>query len=243
MEAYNLKVEEFLDQYTKNLSNEMGTTCQSEKMDIPVITVCAQPGSGGHHIAKRLAEQLEFSYIDKEILNPMAIYNELSAKGLEVVEKYRNKGIGDFLFSLFNKDYVHPDQYVCCLKEYVSTLGHIGKAVIVGRGANFILPKEQNFAIRVTAPLETRVKNIAYAFNTTLEEARKRITNRAAKRKAFVKSAFHKDIDDPLHYDLTVNTSRLDTESAVDTIIGTIIGAQINHPFKKSESYILRRHR
>ena len=243
METYNLKVEEFLDQYTKKLSNAMGTSSLTEKMEIPVITVCSQPGSGGHDIAKRLAERLEFSYIDKEILNPMAICNEVSANGLETVEKFRTKGIGDFFFSLFGKEYVHPDQYLCYLKEYVSTLGHIGKAVIVGRGANFILPKEKQFAIRVTAPLETRIKNVAYAFNTTLEAARKRIANRAAKRKAFVRNYFHEDLDDPIHYDLTVNTNRLDTESTVNTIIGTIIGAQINHPFNKSESYILRRNR
>jgi len=243
MEAYNLKVEEFLERYTKKLSNEMGTTRRTAKMNIPVITVCVEPGSGGHDIAKGLAERLEFSYIDKEMLTPMAICNEVSAKGLDTVEKNRTKGVGDFLYSILDKEYVHPDQYLCYLKEYVSTLGHIGKAVIVGRGVNFILPKEKRFAIRVTAPLETRIKNVAYAFNASFQDAKKRILKRAAKRKAFVRNNFHEDIDDTLHYDLTVNTSRLDTESTVDTIIGTIIGAQINHPFDKSESYILRRHR
>jgi cytidylate kinase len=241
METYNLKVEEFLDRHTKTLSNEMGIVRRTSKMDIPVITVSMQPGSGGHSIARRLAERLEFSYVDNEILKPMAICNNVNFKGLETVEKYRSKGVKDFFFSILNDKHVHPSQYLCYLKEHVSILGQIGNAVIVGRGANFILPTDKRFAVRVTAPLETRIKSVAYAFNVSYHEAKKRIVNRAAKRKEFVKTYFHKDIEDPLHYDLTVNTSRLDVESTVETIIGTIIGAQVNHPFEKSESFILRK--
>jgi cytidylate kinase len=241
METYNLNVEEFLDSHTKTLSNEMGTARRTAKMDIPVITVSMQPGSGGHAIAKRLAERLELTYVDKEILKPMAICNNVNSKGLEIAEKYRTKGIGDFLFSMFSTKHVHHSQYLSYLKEYVSILGQIGNSVVVGRGVNFILPKEKRFAIRVTAPLETRIKNVAYAFNVSYDEAKKRIANRAAKRREFVRNNFHADIEDPLHYDLTVNTNRLDIDSTVETIIGTIIGAQVNHAFEKSESYILRK--
>ena len=242
MVVCNLKVKDFLDRYAKNLSNEMGNAYQTAEMDIPVITVSMQPGSGGHAIARCLSERLGFSYFDKELLKPMALCNNVNFKGLEITEKFRPKGFGDFLHSLFNTEYVHPDQYLCYLKEYISMLGQIGKAVIVGRGANFILPKEKRFAIRVTAPLETRIKSVAYAFNVSTIEAKKRILNRATKRKAFVRDNFREDIDDSLHYDLIINTSRLDTESTVETIIGTIIGAQVRHPFEKSESYILRKH-
>ena len=243
MTACNLKVKDFLDSYAKNLSNEMGPAYQTAEMDIPVITLCVQPGSGGHAIGKRLAERLGFSYFDKELLKPMAICNNVDFKGLETAEKLRTTGAEDFISSIVSTEYVHPSQYLCYLKEYVSMLGQIGKAVVIGRGANFILPKEKRFAIRITAPLETRIKSVAYAFNVSFKEAKKRILNRAAKRKAFVKANFHENIEDSLHYDLIINTSRLDTESTVDAIMGTIIGAQVMHPFEKSESYILRKHR
>jgi cytidylate kinase len=243
MEANNLKVEEFLDGYTQTLSEEMGLAARKEKMDIPVITLSMQPGSGGYGIAKRLALRLGFDFFNKEILKPMAACNDVNPIGLEMVEKYRMKGFEDFISLLLNNEYIHPDQYFRYLKEFVSILGRVGKSVIVGRGVNFILPKEKRFAVRIIAPLETRVKNVAFAFGVSLDEARKRIKNRAAKRSEFVKHNFHEDIEDSLHYDLIINTSRLDTESTVDTIIGTIIGAQFNHPFEKAESFILRKRR
>lgn len=241
MEAKDLNVEEFIDGYAKTLSAEMGLSGRHEKMDVPAITVSMQPGSGGYEIARRLAERLGFECFNKQILKPMAACNNVKASTLEMVERYRMKGVEDFVSLLLSDDYVHPDQYLRYLKEFVSILGRVGRAVIVGRGVNFILPKDQRFAVRIIAPMETRVKNVAFAFGVSLDEARKRIKNRAMKRAAFVRDNFHEDIEDPLHYDLVINTNRLDAESAVDAIVGTIIGAQLNHPFEKAESYILRK--
>jgi len=241
MEVSNLMVEEFLDNYTKILTDEMGIVSRKGKMAVPVIALSMQPGSGGYEIARQLAKRLAFDFFDKKILRPMAICNNVKPHVLEMVEKYRMTGFEDLISLLINTEYVHPDQYVRYLKDFVSVLGHVGKAVIVGRGVNYILPKEERFAVRVIAPLETRVKNVAFAFGVSLEDAKKRIKNRTAKRRAFVKENFHKDIEDPLHYDLIINTSRLDTESTVDAIVGTIIGAQFNHPFEKTESFILRK--
>lgn len=241
MEASNLMVEEFVNGYTKTLTDEMGIVCRKEKMDVPVIAVSMQPGSGGYEIARRLAERLDFAFFDKEILRPMATCNNVKPHVLEMVEKHRMTGLEDLISSLLQKEYVHPDQYLRYLKEFVSVLGRVGKSVIVGRGVNFILPKSERFAVRIIAPLETRIKNVAFAFGVSLEEAKSRIKNRAAKRQSFVRENFHAEIEDPLHYDLVINTSRLDTESAVDAIVGTIIGAQFNHPFEKAESFILRK--
>jgi cytidylate kinase len=47
-------------------------------------------------------------------------------------------------------------------------------AVIVGRGANFILPPEERISIRVIAPLDKRVRNVADWHNTSLEKTRQR---------------------------------------------------------------------
>jgi cytidylate kinase len=122
----------------------------------------------------------------------------------------------------------------------VNSLGIIGRAVIVGRGANFILPPEKRFAIRVIAPEEIRVKNVAFRFGVSLAEAKKRIKNRETKRKTFIKNTFHKDISDVGFYDLILNTARLDLQAAVETAVGTILGAQKNRVFEKAAAFILQ---
>jgi cytidylate kinase len=122
----------------------------------------------------------------------------------------------------------------------VNSLGIIGRAVIVGRGANFILPPEKRFAIRIIAPEEIRVKNVAFRFGVSLAEAKKRIKNRETKRKTFIKNTFHKDITDVGFYDLILNTARLDLQAAVETAVGTILGAQKNRVFEKAAAFILQ---
>ncbi|UCH23993.1 MAG: cytidylate kinase family protein [Deltaproteobacteria bacterium] len=47
------------------------------------------------------------------------------------------------------------------VRIFVSTIGKHGRAIIGGRGANFILPSESRFSVRVVAPFEVRVENVA----------------------------------------------------------------------------------
>jgi cytidylate kinase len=157
-----------------------------------------------------------------------------------MIEKERLSKIQDFVSSLLQEQYVYSGDYVQHLTKIVNSLGIIGRAVIVGRGANFILPPEKRFAIRVIAPEEVRVKNVAFHFGVSLAEAKKRIKNRETRRKTFIKNTFHKDIADVGSYDLIINTARLDLQAAVETAIGTILGAQKNRAFEKATAFILR---
>ena len=47
--------------------------------------------------------------------------------------------------------------------------------IIVGRGANFILPAERRLSVRVIAPLEMRARKVAEAFGLSIEDARRRV--------------------------------------------------------------------
>ena len=109
----------------------------------------------------------------------------------------------------------------------------------MGRGGNFIIPPEKRFSIHVVAPLEIRIKNVAFHFKVTLEEAKKRIVNREAKRKAFIRDNFRKNIGEVMEYDLTLNTERMDLATCTELVIGAVKGAQINRAFEKPSSYIL----
>ena len=234
-------VENFLNRHTQALLSDLQPPQKKASLQIPLITLCMQPGSGGVPVARRVADRLDFGMFHTEILLPMSRTADVAPDVLNAMEKHRLSGFSDFIASVLNREYLHPDDYLRTLTDIIDILSKVGKAVIVGRGANFVLPPEKRFAVRVIAPLEVRIKNVAFAFGVSLREAEKRIKNRAAKRRAFVREHFHKDIEDPMAYDLIVNTGRLDIESAAEMIIGTIIGSQVNHPFDKSESYILRK--
>ena len=118
--------------------------------------------------------------------------------------------------------------------KIIGTIGKHGRAVIVGRGANFVLPPEKRLSIRVIAPLKRRLQNVSREFGVPVEQARIRVLKTESDRKAFINKYFNGDIRDPLNYDLIVNTGALSIDDAANAVSGTL--SQLNRA--KTESGI-----
>ena len=189
-----------------------------EDQRLSVITISSQAGSGGALIAKAVAEKLQFDYFNKRLIETIAESAHISAKLVDSVEKTRLSGVSDFMASFVNKEHLIPELYLKHLMNVVSAIATHGRAVIVGRGCNFILPPELRFSIRTIAPKKTRIQNIARTFNITRKEAKARVLQRESKRSAFVKRAYHKEINDPEHYDLVINTAKTSIDAAVNGV-------------------------
>jgi cytidylate kinase len=182
---------------------------------LSVITVSSQPGSGGSVIAKGIAEQLGFDFFDKALIEVIAESAQVSATLVESVERESLSGIEDFIASFIKKEYLYPGLYLKHLMKVVSAIALHGKAVIVGRGANFIVPSELRFSLRTVAPQEKRIENIARTFDVSLEEATGRVLQRESKRSAFVRHSFHKKVSVPENYDMVINMDNADIKDAV----------------------------
>lgn len=189
------------------------------KPSVSVITLNMQAGSGGALMGRRLAELTGYRYYHQEIRKLVAESIEVAEEVTEAIEKQRLSGIQDFISSLVNDRYLWRGVYVQHLYEVVEDLADKGSAVLVGRGANFILPPEERFAIRIVAPLDMRVANVCRTFGVDEKEARKRVVNRDSRREAFVKQAYQSDINDPLHYDMVINTGNLSIDAAARAVI------------------------
>jgi cytidylate kinase len=240
MSSPSMTVGKFVREQQGLFENSLTDDEKEKTVAIPVVTVSMEPGSGGFMVAEALAKRLGYDLYHKNILNAIAASADTNSEVMELIEKERFSKIQDFVTALLQEQYVYSGDYLQHLKRIVTSLGIIGRAVIVGRGANLILPPEKRFAIRIIAPEEIRVKNIAFHFGVSLAEAKKRIKNRENKRKTFIKNTFHKDIADIASYDLVINTARLDLPAAVETVIGAILGAQKNRVLEKAAAFILR---
>ena len=240
MDTIALSVEKFIAEQQEISIKRVPAPKLKESASIPVITVCLEPGSGGRLIAEEIAKRLNFTLFDKNILVSMANTATVESQSLDTIEQQRPSGIQDFITSLVDKNYVYTGDYVSFLKQQIEIIGKLGRGVIVGRGANFILPPKDRFSIRVIAPLDIRIRNVSFRHSIPLAEAKKRIKNREQRRKTFIRETFHEDIADIMHYDLIINTARMDLETAVESVIGTLIGSQAHRTFEKETSYILK---
>jgi len=104
----------------------------------------------------------------------------------------------------------------------VGTIGRHGQAIIMGRGANFMLPPNGTFGVRIIAHLDLRIQNVSRDFGVTAEEARRRVLRTESDRRAFVRKYFHAAIGDPANYDLVINTGTLSIDAAVGAIKGAL---------------------
>lgn len=196
------------------------------RSQVPVITISSEPGSGGRVVAMGLAKQLGIDLFDRDIVKEIAERAHISGAVIESMEKERLSGIKDFISSLVNDRYLWPGVYLDHLMKVVAAIASHGNAIIVGRGANFLIPPEDRLSIRVIAPLETRVKNVAEKYGVTREEAKRRVINRENRRGTFIRQSFNADVADPRNYDLVINTKTLDIDAAVGAGIGTLAGGK-----------------
>jgi len=212
-----------IENFVKEQIEKWKTQTQS---NIPVITVSSQPGSGGRLLAKLIAKRLNIDLFDRDIIKEIAESAHISSAVIETMEKERLTGIEDFISSLVNDRYLWPGVYLDHLMKVVATIASHGNAVIVGRGANFLIPPEKRLSIRVVAPLDARVANVSKEFGVNLEEAKRRVLNRENRRSAFVQQSFHADVADSLNYDLVISMQKLNHDAALGAVIGMVVGGK-----------------
>jgi cytidylate kinase len=196
---------------------------QTDEAQIPVITISKEPGAGGNLLAQNIADRLDLDLFNRDIIKEIAESAKISASVIETLEKKRLSGVEDFISSLVNKQYLYPGLYLEHLMKVVCTIAEHGRAVIVGRGANFIIPPEKCFSVRMVASLDVRIQNIARRFGVLADEAKRRVIRRESRRSAFIRQSFNSDISDPIHYDLTINTGKMSMVSAVEAVIGAVM--------------------
>lgn len=110
--------------------------------------------------------------------------------------------------------------------EFVHRLGKIvvlaaqhESMVFVGRGAQFILPREVGLAVRVIAPRKHRVQRIMERRRCSRRDAEKFIDETDTGRSDFVQRYLHRDVADPHLYDLVINLEHMPREVAVELIV------------------------
>lgn len=194
------------------------------KSKISVVTISRESGSGGTIIAAMLARELAFDLFHREVIQEMAESANISTRIVETLDEKGLSMLEDSVAAMIRERHLWPDEFLRYLMKVVGTIGKHGRAVIVGRGAQFILAENENLKVRVIAPLPMRIQNVVQALDITESEAQKRILKNDSDRRSFSRKYFYADVTDPLNYDLVINTARMSIDAGVRSIV-----AALNH--------------
>ncbi len=184
----------------------------------PSITVSREAGAGGSEISRKLAEELKMDLIGSQIIARIAESAKMSEKVVQTLDEKHVSMLDSWITSFFTAKHLWPDVYLQHLTKVIRTGGEHGNVIILGRGAQFILPQGKTFRVRIIGPLEQRIQNVVKNRGCSREEAQSYIIKRDNDRSAFVMKYFHEDIANPAHYDLVVNTVGLSVDEATSII-------------------------
>jgi cytidylate kinase len=204
-----------------------------------VVTIRGRLGSGASEIARQIADRLQANYVDRQIIAEVAARlrrreEEVEAKEMPVTGLLgriaetleNNYGFGYALEGAYlplGKIPLDDNRYLEALKSVVGELARSQPLVILGRGSQFIL-KDYPGALHVlvVAPLEMRVRRIMQERNLGHETAALEIDHSDKSLRNFVKRYFNAELENPLYYDLVLNTERLTFQVASSIVVDTL---------------------
>lgn len=183
----------------------------------PVVTISRELGSGGRRVAEILSEALGFSLWDGELVEQMAADAHVEQKLIENFDEHVISEIEVLLRHLAGEPRIGGFQYKRHLTRTILQIAKLGNAIILGRGANFIVPQALN--VRIIASRELRIHNLMQYESYNRHDAIRHIEESDRERTDYAKRLFGRDWHDALAYDLTLRIDEFDNQQAAEVII------------------------
>ena len=194
-----------------------------------IITLGREFGSGGRQIGKKLAEDLGIAYYDKELLKVAAKESGLSE---ELFESNDEKPTSSLLYTLSVNPYSAvgavagmstempiPQKLFLAQFTAIQKIAREHDCVIVGRCADYALRSEPDcINIFIHAPLQYRIGRVKEYEGISTEEARERAVKTDKKRASYYNSYSDKKWGEIGSYHLTLDSSVVGPEGAVELI-------------------------
>jgi cytidylate kinase len=184
----------------------------------PYISISRELGSGGAEISHLLAEKLGWLHYDREIIEAIATKSHVREELVARFDEHIQNELDTYLQNLFTNQLLDNTHYLHHLTRVLVGIAQYGNAVILGRGANFILPPERGLRIRVVAPLEVRQQRLMQMQGYDEKQALHEIAQRDKERNEFFNHHFRCKPNEPCAYDMVINTGQIGIEAATDFI-------------------------
>src|SRR4051794_27307129 len=132
------------------------------------ICISREAGAGGGTIARRVGTRLNWKVYDHELVEAIAHRMELPTEEVKELDELAPSTVQDWLLPLREEYYAPLEAYLDHLAKLLEAIGHAGESIIVGRGAGFMLPRDETLSVRIIAPAKHRARRLAERTGVTL---------------------------------------------------------------------------
>ncbi len=199
-----------------------------------VITVARQFGAGGKTLGTRVAEELDYTLIDEQIVEMVALEADVSPEWVDsIAQEAGSEGIVKRLIRKlgpFSKGYVETaieerpgyingDLYISLLHKVIPVFAEQDDVVIVGRGGQYILAdRPDTFHFLMIANIENRIRFMMDQYQIDRKKAQL-VIDKQDKRRSVLYRYFHRtDYEKPELYHMVLNMNFLQLDDAVQLV-------------------------
>ena len=213
----------------KYLNNRLAENNTQKQVDLgpkPAITISREVGCNGVKLAHMLADSLnkknpavQWKVISKEVFFESARELNMSPEQLRKTLSQREKFHFEEIIKAFNdKKYKSGPTIAKTTRDVIMHFANNGYCIIVGRAGNINAKNLKTVLhIRLTAPLEYRIKTIMENNGLTRENAIRFINQVEEERVAFRESVLGAKIHDEM-FDIMLNRGVFSDETIVELI-------------------------
>lgn len=186
------------------------------------VAISRESGARGGTIAKKVGELVGWQVFDQESLDYLIQDDTARQQLLAEVPVSAKAWAEAHLARLQLNQKLAADPDMLEMVRLVLAVAARGDAVIVGRGAGFLLPVESTVHVRIIAPFERRVAYFAQALRLSREEAAAEVKARDERRAEYLMRTLNRNLADATGYDAVVNADRLGVEGTAQFIAWAI---------------------
>jgi cytidylate kinase len=184
----------------------------------PCVAISRLPGAGGAEVGRRVAEALDYGFFGRETVDGMGRGLGVDDWLMSGLDEHVRTAIDRFVLDFFSHRRFTESDYLRHVTRAIATLGRRGSAVIVGRGAAFILSAEEALRVLLVAPRPARIERYAKVKEVSAEQAEQMIERAEAQRGEFLQAQFGVRQDASVLYDLVINTARFGFDNSATLI-------------------------
>src|SRR3954452_830669 len=161
------------------------------------LCISREAGAGGGTIARMVGTRLDWKVYDHELLEAIAHRMEVSADEVRAFDELAPSVVQDWILPLREEYYAPQEAYLDHLAKLVEAIGRAGESIIVGRGANFLLSRQDTLSVRIIAPLKSRAARLAERMHVSVRTARRAARDLDRRRTQFDRTMHRADPTDP----------------------------------------------
>lgn len=202
-----------------------------------LVTISREYGSGGRIIGAILAEKLGVPMYDKEIIDMAVEQSGLSREIIETAELRARNNFSYTLSSAINfgeglgaEAMSMNDKLFLTQFDVITQIGNLGEGVIVGRCADYVLRDLKGVTnVFVHARMDDRIERCINVYGDERDKVKDKIKSYDKARRNYYNYHTSQKWGAYSNYDIAINTSHIDEETAAELIAGYISNRNGKH--------------